>query len=176
MKSHKIEIQPIAPADINEILDICDKAISAGGIKNICTTKNQLRPLQNVADWDISVKLTKNTKTIGCYIFSNQNSVHNFIDFLKSRVKESSINDELLKVLKNKTGIEGVAVCVLKEHRGDGHGKRLLNYPKKNMKYDYVWLIHTEGLSNMDEWLKRNELLATFKHDFRTWYVTVEIF
>lgn len=67
--------------------------------------------------------------------------------------------------------MEGVALGLKKEYRGNGFGEKLKdwfeNYAKDN-GYDFIFGQHLKGLNNIDFWLKRRELYREDKHSYYT--------
>lgn len=59
-------------------------------------------------------------------------------------------------------GVEGVMLGLRSQHRGQGHGLRLIELPKA-LGYDYVWGQALDSLNNLELWKKRREHLATFR-------------
>jgi predicted NAD-dependent protein-ADP-ribosyltransferase YbiA (DUF1768 family) len=68
-------------------------------------------------------------------------------------------------------GVEGVLLSVDSSIRGLGYGNKLKDYPK-TLGYDYIWGQQFKGLNNLNDWLKRRELIATTSEV----YITAEIF
>jgi len=54
------------------------------------------------------------------------------------------------KAYKGKQGIQGIALFLLPEYRGQGVGKRLRNMPL-TVGADYIWGEHLEELNNLHE-------------------------
>ena len=102
--------------------------------------------IRSIVDFDISCKLTNNGDIIGFYLLSH-------------------------KKIKDKSGLEGVALGLKKEYRGNGLGDKLKdwfeNYAKDN-GYDFIFGQHLKGLNNIDSWLKRRELYKEDKHSYYT--------
>lgn len=59
--------------------------------------------------------------------------------------------------LKDKRGVEGVALGVFEPYRNMGIGKKLINYTQ-NMDYDYIWGMQLKSLGNITDWLKRRKI------------------
>lgn len=114
--------------------------------------------IENLANvnWNISVLLLNdNDDILGVYILGNHQ--------IKTLVNDKRFKDLL--------GIEGVLLCVDKSIRGKGWGSKLKDYPK-TLGVDYIWGQQFKGLNNLEEWLKRRELIATLSEV----YVTAELF
>jgi Peptidase C39 family len=70
---------------------------------------------------------------------------------------------------ENLKGVEGVLLAVDDSLRGHGWGSRMKDYPK-TLGVDYIWGYQATGLNNLNEWLKRRELIA----ESELVYVTAE--
>lgn len=68
-------------------------------------------------------------------------------------------------------GVEGLLLAIDESVRGQGWGNKLKDYPKR-LGYDYIWGQQFKGLNNLNDWLKRRELVATTS----SVYITAEIF
>jgi hypothetical protein len=68
-------------------------------------------------------------------------------------------------------GVEGVMLAVDESIRGNGWGSKLKDFPK-TLGVDYVWGYQDKGLNNLNEWLKRRELIR----ESNRVYVTAEKF
>jgi len=68
-------------------------------------------------------------------------------------------------------GVEGVLLAVDESIRGQGYGNMLKDYPK-TLGYGYIWGQQFKGLNNLNDWLKRRELVGTTD----SVYITAEIF
>ena len=68
-------------------------------------------------------------------------------------------------------GIEGVLLVIDDKYRGMGWGDKLKEYPK-TMGYDYIWGQQLKTLNNLQDWLKRRELIITTPYV----YITAEIY
>ncbi len=117
--------------------------------------------INETADWNKSVQMTLNDQVIGCYVLGKRN----MFDFISN----CEIKTDLTKY-ENLKGVEGIAVIVLPEYQGKGYGNKLKDYPK-SIGADYIWGLQLKSLNNLEDWLKRRELVA----DCGVW-VTAEIF
>jgi hypothetical protein len=112
--------------------------------------------LKGVTNWDISAMLvTDEDKILGVYLLGD-NQLTDFVDAEK---------------YEGLRGVEGVLLFIDSSIIGLGYGNKLKDYPK-TLGYDYVWGQQFKGLKNLDDWLKRRELVAT-TNDV---YITAEIF
>jgi hypothetical protein len=112
--------------------------------------------LKSVTNWDISALLVNNDgKMLGAYLLGNHQ--------ITGYVTESKYD--------NLVGVEGVLLVIDSSIRGLGHGNKLKDYPK-TLGFDYIWGQQFKGLKNLDDWLKRRELVATTSEV----YITAEIF
>lgn len=75
------------------------------------------------------------------------------------------------KDYKNLKGIEGVLLCVDESLRGQGYGNQMKNYTR-TLGYDYIWGQQFKELGNLDDWLKRRELVGETEYV----YITAEKF
>ena len=133
--SNPFKIEHILDSDIEYILELADNVFKDSGMNNKTY-------INSAADWDISIKLVDPFgKIVGFYIF-NENQLNR---------KEYISN-----------GLQGVALGIDPEYKGLGLGKLLINYPIDNMgdRYDYIWGMHLKSLKNIDDWLKRRELIS----------------
>jgi hypothetical protein len=71
----------------------------------------------------------------------------------------------------NLKGVEGVVLAVSEEIRVQGWGNKLKDYPKM-LGVDYIWGQQLKTLNNLEDWLKRRELVAETK----SVYITAELF
>lgn len=136
LKSCNYSISNIKKEEIDEVLELADIVFKDSGMDN----KSYIN---GVVDWDISVKLTYEGKIIGFYIFNTMSI--------------TTKNDKY-----SGDGLHGVALGINSEYKGMGLGKMLINYPLINMNndYDYIWGMHLKSLKNIDDWLKRRELVS----------------
>lgn len=98
-------------------------------------------------NWDISIGLISNNKLIGVYLLA--------------------IKQDPFKSLQG-IGIQGVALGILKEFRGKGLSKTLIN-EVYNLEFDYIWGEHDKRLNNLHHWLKRRNLLRETDESFYTY-------
>jgi hypothetical protein len=68
-------------------------------------------------------------------------------------------------------GVEGVLLCVDETLRGQGYGNQLKDYTR-TLGYDYIWGQQFKELGNLDDWLKRRELVGETEYV----YITAEKF
>ncbi len=112
--------------------------------------------LKSVSNWGISsLLLNEDGKILGVYLLGN----HQITDFVTASKYD------------NLVGVEGVLLVVDSTIRGMGYGNKLKDYPK-TLGVDYIWGQQFKGLKNLDDWLKRRELVATTSEV----YITAEIF
>jgi GNAT superfamily N-acetyltransferase len=123
-------------------------------------------------------KVRKKWKIIGFYIFSNE-TPNDFLEMLNSSEYDFNINivnEELFEETNRKNGIEGLALGIDESERGKGYGRKLIEYPKQ-MGYDYVWGIQTKGLSDIEKWTKRRDVIVNIKAPGnQEFWITVEMF
>ncbi len=68
-------------------------------------------------------------------------------------------------------GVEGILLFIEEKHRGDGWGNKLKDMSKE-LGYDYIWGQQFKGLNNLQDWLKRRELITETDNI----YITAQIF
>jgi hypothetical protein len=108
--------------------------------------------LKDVTNWDKSILLlNENNEIKGVYLFGDNQLLHERFENLK--------------------GIEGVLLAIDKDIRGQGWGDKLKEYPK-TLGVDYIWGQQLKGLNNLNDWLKRRELIGENEEV----YITVEIY
>ena len=123
-----------------------------------------LKVFEEQADWvvpyvvehmdpDISVVAIDHTKAvIGFYILGNRT--------LAAGVEEEGLTPtEDLEPYAQKRGVEGVALGIVPEARGQGLGSRLKDYPQ-TLGADYIWGLQLYELNNVQHWLKRRRIVA----------------
>lgn len=71
----------------------------------------------------------------------------------------------------NLKGVEGLLLAVDEDLRGFGFGNRLKDMPK-TLGVDYIWGQQFKALGNLEDWLKRRELVF----ETSDVYITAEIF
>jgi hypothetical protein len=76
-----------------------------------------------------------------------------------------------LERYSNKVGVEGVLLAIDEDIRGQGWGNKLKDYPK-TLGVDYIWGQQFKNLNNLNDWLKRRELISSTDEV----YITAEIF
>ncbi len=110
--------------------------------------------MENLADvnWEQSVLLLDDEDNIkGTYILGN----HQITSMLKA------------EGYLGLNGIEGVLLCVDESLRGLGYGNLLKEYPK-TLGYDYIWGQQLIPLNNLNDWLKRRELVGQTEYVYIT--------
>jgi GNAT superfamily N-acetyltransferase len=132
---NKYPISRINKNDIPEILELADIVFHDSGMDNKAY-------ISDVADWAISIKMCDGDKIIGFYIFNRQPVP---VPNLKYTGKP----------------LQGVALGIDLEYKGKGLGKKLINYPYDHMgnEFDYIWGYQLKLLKNIDDWLKRREII-----------------
>ena len=112
--------------------------------------------LEQESNWDISAMLVDENNNIkGVYLLGDSQL-------------SSLVEDEKYINLK---GVEGVVLAVSEEVRGQGWGNKLKDFPK-TLEIDYIWGQQLKSLNNLEDWLKRSELVA----ETQSVYITAEIF
>ena len=144
--------QGIEKSKLNEVLEYCYHFFS-----HLMGKNDFLYYMKTIAkiNLDISVLLLDNHEIKGVYILGNHQI-------------SSMLDIEEYRDLK---GIEGVLLCVDQTKQGLGYGNQLKDYPK-TLDYDYIWGQQFKGLDNLDDWLKRRELVGETDNV----YITLERF
>lgn len=118
--------------------------------------KNFKDIVMDETNWDISLKLSNsNNELIGFYLLGSTQ-----LTTLLSDSKFEGLN-----------GVQGVLLAVNSDYRNRGLGNMLKDYPK-TMGYDYIWGEQLKSLDNIEDWLKRRELILETEYI----YITCEIF
>lgn len=109
--------------------------------------------IQNT-NFDISFVVKNKDNIVGFYLLSDFTSLSSLED-------EYTFYDNI-ENYKNKKGLEGIALLVLKEYRSKGIGKMLINksirYCREN-NYDYIFGSQLKSLCNLDKWIKTGRKL-----------------
>jgi hypothetical protein len=105
--------------------------------------------IQATTDWDLSALLYLDDKILGVYLIGT-NQLSNYKDL---------------------RGIEGVLLAVDDSIRGQGWGNKLKDYPK-TLGVDYIWGMQLKSLGNLNDWLKRRELVG----ETEDCYITLEFY
>lgn len=112
--------------------------------------------LEEESNWDISAMLVDENNDIkGVYLLGNS-QINSLVEYEK---------------YVNLKGVEGVVLAVSEEIRGQGWGNKLKDFPK-TLEVDYIWGQQLKTLNNLEDWLKRRELIA----ETQSVYITAEIF
>jgi hypothetical protein len=130
--------------DIISCLDICEKTFFkyTNGVRSY---------IENMANWDLSLKAIYDDKIVGCYIL-NEDSITCF---------KSNTGFDILRYT-GLNGLHGVGLAVLEEYKGLGIGRALRDFPCENMlNYDYIFGMHLESLKNLENWKKIREVVST---------------
>ncbi|MBY3433510.1 GNAT family N-acetyltransferase [Rhizobium laguerreae] len=109
--------------------------------------------LLSSVDWSLSMVAVRGDAVVGCYLLSRPGDVNAAAAELSG------------------TGVEGLALVVLKSHRGFGIGRALRAVPEA-MGFDYVVGTHLKALGNLDHWLRRRHLIGE-EDDM---WITAEVF
>lgn len=114
--------------------------------------------IQQETNWELSAMLIDDNKIYGLYLLGNK-QIHHFIKDV----------DKKYKLLN---GIEGVLLAIDDSIRNQGWGNKLKDFPKTYRWLDYIWGQQLKSLNNLDDWLKRRELIAITDDC----YITLELF
>ncbi len=118
-----------------------------------------LEYLKEVTNWELSILLMDGDIIKGVYLFGDST--------IEWFVTHSEWNEKYSKL----KGVEGVLLVVDSSIRNQGWGNKLKDYPK-SLGVDYIWGQQFKSLNNLDDWLKRRELI-TITDDC---YITLELF
>lgn len=112
--------------------------------------------LRGVSNLDISfILVDENDSLMGVYLLGNTQV---------TEMIEAPKYEDLI-------GVEGVLLAVDESIRGFGFGNRLKDIPK-TLGVDYIWGQQFKSLNNLQDWLKRRELVGMTQF----LYITAEIF
>ena len=112
--------------------------------------------IEEETNWDISaIILDDEDKIKGLYLLGDSQLCSSFLTEKYTGLK----------------GVEGVLLVVDKEIRGQGWGNKLKDYPK-TLEVDYIWGQQLKTLNNIEDWLKRREIVG----ETTATYITAEIF
>lgn len=136
--------------------------------------------LKPILDWSIHFKHLMNEEYFKYYIMYSVDFENSFmlLDDDENIVGAYLLNENQItdfckntEKFKNLKGVEGVLLFIEEEYRGKGWGNNLKDAPKE-LGYDYIWGQQLKGLNNLQDWLKRRELITEIDNV----YVTAQIF
>ena len=148
-----LDIEDIKPEDEEEVLILAGKAFGS----HFGSESTAYQYIQQDTDFSISKKLVAKfsdniKKIVGFYLLQYNTLFHGIeLNEMKPLID--------LTPYKNKTGIEGVALWVDPKYRGQGAGNSLKDVPK-SLGADYIWGLQFKSLNNLNDWLKRRQLVA----------------
>ena len=112
--------------------------------------------IKQETNWDISaIILDDEDRIMGVYLLGD------------SQLDSLTVNEKYT----NLKGVVGVLLAVSEEVRGQGWGNKLKDYPK-TLEIDYIWGQQLKSLNNLEDWLKRRELIA----ETQSVFITAQIF
>lgn len=142
-------IQGIPQNKISEVLDYSHRYFEH--VMDATNFYQYIRHLANV-NWDESILLVDDENNIkGVYLFGG-NQINYMVD---------------AKDYEELSGIEGVLLCVDKSLRGQGYGNQMKEF-SKTLGYDYIWGQQFRALGNLNDWLKRRELVGETEYVYIT--------
>lgn len=142
-------IQGIPQNKISEVLDYSHRYFEH--VMDATNFYQYIRHLANV-NWDESILLVDDENNIkGVYLFGS-NQINYMVD---------------AKDYEELSGIEGVLFCVDKSLRGQGYGNQMKEF-SKTLGYDYIWGQQFRSLGNLNDWLKRRELVGETEYVYIT--------
>lgn len=107
-------------------------------------------------NWSNSAMLVdENDEILGVYLLGD------------TQLKSILLTDDY----NNLKGVEGVLLAVDTSIRGKGWGNKLKDYPNI-LGFDYIWGQQFKTLNNLDDWLKRRQLIAVTNDC----YITAEFY
>lgn len=143
-------ILPINSNDIDEVIDLC---IAEFGSHDAGGAAETSAFVKSYTDWSVSKKLVINGKLAG-FMLLRPRPIKELLD--ESKVSELFVD---LSIFDNKSGVEGVALVVVPEHRGSMSAAKLTRLPQR-LGYDYAYGQALKSLGNIQFWLKRSVLVA----------------
>ena len=168
-ESHQpfIEVSKIKENDEMDVLDVLHTVLS----EKIKIKKEDLhQKVKPRLSNGISICLKYNSEIVGAYLLNNK-SINDFID----QIRQDKISDfrrdetriDLNEKLSDK-GLQGIALVVLNEYRGEGLGRILKEYTYK-LGYDYIWGVQDKSLENIDFWTKTRKIFAESRNRYATY-------
>lgn len=139
-----MEILNTSRKDTKEILHVCSIAL-----KNVWGNDAATYTIR-ATDWNNSLKLVDNGKVIGCYLLKHSD--------LPDRLDQDDAKIDL-NILEGFKGLEGVALCLLPEFKGQGLGNKL-KAAVKSIPHDYIWGQQMKELNNIENWTKSDRIIA----------------
>jgi len=142
-------IQGIPQNKITEVLDYSHQFFEH--VMDATNFYQYIRHLANV-NWDESILLVDDeNKIMGVYLLGRHqiNSMIMAKDYIGLK------------------GVEGVLLCVDETLRGQGYGNQLKDHPR-TLGYDYIWGQQFRALGNLNDWLKRRELVGETEYVYIT--------
>jgi hypothetical protein len=116
--------------------------------------------IMHETEWSISsILIDDNEKILGVYLLGESSPAY---------LMDKDIWFDKYSRLE---GVEGVMLAIDPTIRKQGWGSKLKDYPK-TLGADYIWGQQLKGLNNLNEWLKRRELVG----ETDDCYITAEIF
>jgi hypothetical protein len=158
VENENVRMMSINNRDIDPISRIMVKSFNVSGLGRLNMVDSILE-----SDFNISKKLVVGNRVIGFYLLAPRS-------IFKELPRNCKIVGDLNKY-KNKRGVEGIALAIIPEFRGKGYGNLLKDLPK-TLGFDYVFGGQMKKLNNLDDWLKRRELIA----DGGDCWITAELF
>lgn len=170
--SKGFRIEKATHEEFNDLIGVCDKSLAPGGfefrpgqrIDKVCS-EDPNRRISTLYDPNNTYKATVDGKTVGFYFLSDKQPLEQFVEFFLHRIGNKDFDERKYNELKEKRGVQGVAVAVLPEYKGMGIGRALIELPS-TLGYDYIWGAQTKMISDIGEWTKRRKVLVSSPDDF----------
>ncbi|HTF98018.1 MAG TPA: hypothetical protein VL995_17920 [Cellvibrio sp.] len=115
--------------------------------------KPLLNFLNDVVNWEISLKAVLDEKIIGFYLLGNRK-------IASAIIEEQAVPHEDLSRYEPMCGIEGVALGIIPEFRKMGLTEQLKQQVKTISNIDYIYGMQYKSLSNLTFWLRTRRLVA----------------
>jgi len=164
--SDKIKIEIIREIDNESCVDVL-----FSNFKNLVSSKDELfKKIQPRLNNGLSICLKKDEFVIGVYLLNNK-SINSFItDIRRDIVSDFPSNTTKITLYEDLSdnGLQGIALSVLLEYRGNGYGEMLKKYTYK-LGYDYIWGVQDKKLKNIEKWTRTRKIFAESPNRYATY-------
>lgn len=149
-----IKVSKIETDDVDNIVDILHQSFGHIDDKETIKTKLYSRMING-----LSVKATLNNQIVGVYLVAEKSLKQFLVDVSENKLKSHTNAKILININSiSDNGLQGIALCVDKDHRGIGIGKNLKDY-YNSLNYDYIWGVQDKKLNNLKYWLNSRILV-----------------
>lgn len=159
------QVSLIEEEDIPGVVDVLYAAF--GHIDDKVTIATKLRPRMCNG---LSLKLTLGDQIIGCYLLHTK-SINQFIkEIREGLIKDFKAEETQIRLEEkvNDKGLQGIALSVLPQWRGQGYGELLRDWYSRDLRFDYVWGVQDKKLGNITHWQKTRSIFAESPTHFAT--------